>query len=37
VLVASHDPGVIDRADALLVLDGQAAETISRARARSGG
>ena len=37
VLVASHDAGVLDRADVLLVLDGQAVETISSARARSGG
>ena len=37
VLVASHDQGVLDRADVLLVLDGQAVETISSARARSGG
>jgi ABC-type lipoprotein export system ATPase subunit len=36
VLVASHDRIVLDRADATLVLDGQAA-TISSARARSGG
>ena len=37
VLVASHDAGVLDRADVLLVLDGQEVETISSARARSGG
>ena len=37
VLVASHDAGVLDRADVLLGLDGQGVETISSARARSGG
>jgi ABC-type lipoprotein export system ATPase subunit len=36
VLVASHDRIVLDRAEATLLLDGQAA-TISSARARSGG
>ncbi len=41
VLVASHDPSVLDRADLTLVLGarahGQAVETISSARARSAG
>ena len=36
VLVASHDRGVLDRADKTLVL-GQAGVTISSARVRSGG
>ena len=37
VLVASHDPGVLARAEVTLLLGGQAVETTSRAWARSGG